>query len=91
MNWVLVVVFLLAEGVTETVQVPMQSEALCRAAEVEVKRVDALQRGLDLTVDSAIQNPQYPVMTICLQTRVSSYGSRDAADLDSLFSPLEGN
>ena len=69
MAWVLVVVFLLAEGVTETVHVPMQTEALCRAAETEVKRVDALQRGLDRTVQSAIQIPQYPVMTICLQTR----------------------
>lgn len=88
MSWVLVVVFLLAEGVTETVQVPMQSEALCRAAEVEVKRVDALQRGLDLTVDSAIQNPQYPVMTICLQTRDNSYGSDEGAALDTLLPPL---
>lgn len=69
MSWVLVVVFLLAEGVTESVQVPMQTEALCRAAEVEVKRVDALQRGLDQTVENAIQNPQYPVLTVCLKTR----------------------
>lgn len=69
MAWVLVVVFLLAEGVTETVQVPMQTEALCRAAETEAKRVDALQRGLDRTVQSAILNPHYPVMTMCLQTR----------------------
>lgn len=76
MAWVLVVVFLLAEGVTETVQVPMQTEALCRNAEQEVKRVDALQRGLDRTVQSAIQNPQYPVMTICLQTRETGTDSQ---------------
>ena len=69
MAWVLLVVFLLAEGVTETVQVPMPTEALCRAAEIEVKRVDALQLGLDQTVETAIQNPQYPVLTVCLQTQ----------------------
>jgi len=89
MAWVLVVVFLLAEGVTETVQVPMQTEDLCRAAEIEVKRVDAFQRGLDRTVDTAIQNPQYPVMTICLETRESSYGGKDDPSLSDLLPPLE--
>ena len=88
MNWMLIVVFLLADGVTETVQVPIQSQALCKAAEVEVKRVDAYQRGLDRTVESAIQNPQYPVMTICLQTREGGYDGLNSDDLSNILPPL---